>query len=188
MIGQDRLPNRQQDWPNPAQPYRNDQTWVWRQIGMMGQDLLPFRQQDWPNPVAPPRIDATWLQGFSVLLSQLVVLYPHNQYDWPNPVTPPRLDQFMGWSQTRMLGRDLLPFRQQDWPLPGQPTRLEQSWAWSQTRMQGQDRLPFRQQDWPLPALHNVPRIDVSFIFVPQQTVPITIPSLRLRTLMGWGL
>jgi hypothetical protein len=92
MLGQDRLPNRQQDWPLPQQPrvLRTDQV----------QNLLltafaptgaPFRQTDWQLPTPASRQAITW--GFNLLQSTLappVVAAPFNQLDWPLPRATPR--------------------------------------------------------------------------------------------------
>jgi hypothetical protein len=41
MLGQDTLPFRQQDWPNPTPPPSPGPTTTWNQTGMIGQDVLP---------------------------------------------------------------------------------------------------------------------------------------------------
>lgn len=166
MAGQDRLPNRQQDWPLSVlySLPRIDQTWAWRQTDKFGQDLLPFRQQDWQNPAAPPPAAFTWSWNQTGAFGQDKL--PNRQQDWPNPVGPAPLDQAwtQGFSPLRTTVTVTFPFRQQDWPLPGQPPQIDQTWAWNQTGKLGKDVLPFRQQDWPNPALHTLPRIDATFI------------------------
>jgi hypothetical protein len=118
MLGQDTLPFRQQDWPNPTPPPSPGSTTTWNQTGMIGQDVLPSGSKTGPLPVQPPTPGnpITWRQ--TVMLGQDVL--PFRQRDWPLPPLHalPRIDLSVARSQTRMLFQDVLPFRQTDWPLP----------------------------------------------------------------------
>jgi len=151
MLGKDRLPNRQQDWPIPPAPPNIDHGWAWRQVDKLGKDTLPFRQQDWPNPLPPSLVDANWTRGFEPLRSGPIQAPLDQNAYYDRPTYPPFIDQTWVWRQVGMLGQDKLPFRQQDWPNPT-PTISVQTWTWRQTGMLGRDVLPFRQQDWPNPV------------------------------------
>jgi hypothetical protein len=127
------VPSNQYDWPNPAQPYRIDQTWT---FGLPQSPLAtrPFTQLDWPNPVQPYRIDQTWT-------ARALTARPFAQFDWPLPVQPSRLDQT--WTARALTAR---PFAQLDWPLPVQPSRIDQTWT-----VRSLTARPFAQLDWPNP-------------------------------------
>ncbi|HEX8815796.1 MAG TPA: hypothetical protein VF753_09865 [Terriglobales bacterium] len=57
---------RQQDWPNPVQPPRLDQTWAAAyNRNLIGQDKLPFLQRDWPLPTQPAQLDQTWVAPYN---------------------------------------------------------------------------------------------------------------------------
>lgn len=81
------FPFAQDDWPNPTQPSRLDQSWTWNQTKYLGKDRLPNRQQDWPIPYP-----IQWYQDYQVNLLQTTLfttpaLPSIRQYDWPLPRT-----------------------------------------------------------------------------------------------------
>jgi hypothetical protein len=51
LIGQDRLPNRQADWPLPREAFKPNWSFgASYNRNLIGKDRLPFRQVDWPVP------------------------------------------------------------------------------------------------------------------------------------------
>jgi hypothetical protein len=91
LVGQDRLPNRQQDWPlTQSATAAVIQTWI-QSVNLA---LL-----------APP------------VVGPLGVL--SNQYDWPLTPPAPQPDRgvFVSFNKN-LIGQDRLPSRQTDWPLP----------------------------------------------------------------------
>lgn len=166
LIGQDKLPNRQQDWPVPKGPEYHVQfrTWAWQyNPNLIGQDQFPNRQQDWPLPTAPWRSNdlRAWIW---YLTPYIPVLSPFSQTDWPLPVAPFRPNDLRTWVwnyNPNLIGKDKLPFRQQDWPLPVPNYRpRDLTWAWSYNlNLIGKDKFPTRQQDWVLPVGIRYPAI-----------------------------
>lgn len=176
LPGQDKLPDRQNDWPDPvrgispfvaisAQPSGSPVNLTL----LPGKDSLPIRQQDWPNP----RLSVSHVAAISAqVLGQSVPIEEAEeataQYDWPVPrgAQQPVQTQPIGSPTllTLLPGRDQLPIRQRDWPNPtlgksayaadtgqllGSPLNL--------TTLVGQDALPFNQDQWPNPRLRNDP-------------------------------
>jgi len=182
LIGQDQLPFRQQDWPNPTQPSKIDPTWAASyNKNLIGQDRLPFRQQDWPLTPAPQQAAQTWIDQTKILLT--AVQRPFVQSDWPVPQPPQGAIQT--WINTVSLALNASlgkPFAQTDWPNPTQPARdptLSTVAAGYNLNLIGQDRLPNRQQDWPLPAAHALSQIPLQimvagkpFFLVPPTPLP----------------
>jgi hypothetical protein len=136
------------DWPNPVQPYRIEQTWLWRQVDKIGKDKLPTRQYDFPNPQP-----VQWYQSWTQPGIQATAGSPFSQTNWPNPPTLSRIDQSWceGFPTPGFLSA---PFSQQDWPLSSQPYRLDQSWVESGNAL-GFIGSPFSQSDWPNPKPVN---------------------------------
>lgn len=126
LIGEDKLPNRSTERPNPVIPAPIDQTWIQRHVQFTGKDTLPSNQDDWPNSQSVQWY-RDWSQSFA--LTHQVVQKPLNQYDWPNQGQPyQRLDQT--WLQSyRLTGQDKLPNRQQDWT---NPSPVQWSLGWTQ--------------------------------------------------------
>jgi hypothetical protein len=151
LVGKDRLPFRQSDWPVPKGPQRAIDLLTWIDVHVrFGKDALPFNQQDWP-PVPkgwPPRQD--YQQAVRIGLIGKDTL-PFRQSDWPVPKTrlPVALTHID--IHVRYAGQDTLPFNQDDWPNPkGQPPR--QDWVVSSSiSLTTVTQAPFNQEDWPVP-------------------------------------
>src|SRR5882672_3844427 len=114
-------------YDRPTYPPFIDQTWVWRQVGMLGQDKLPFRQQDWPNPTPTISVQ-TWTWRQTGMLGRDVL--PFRQQDWPNPIGPLRpLIQNLYRPLSGVTVSAQLPFTQYDWPNPVRPPGIDQTWT-----------------------------------------------------------
>lgn len=172
LPGQDALPFRQLDWPNPVLPLSRLVARIATAEGtaenltlLSGQDQLPRNQFDWPNPRGPLQPIQTQPYGTALILTTLVGkdILPLNQDDWPNPVLPisrtaALLAQPLGVPVVLNLypGQDALPFRQLDWPNPVLPvSRLVAVTAQplGQNPEEEATEVPLSQDDWPNPVL-----------------------------------
>jgi hypothetical protein len=121
LIGQDQLPFRQTDWPNPVAPPQV-QGWIDQTKILLAQPSGPLdvvaNQFDWPLPQRQPQQIQTWTNTITALI---LGAKPFAQTDWPNP-TPfardPTLASIAASYNQNLIGQDRLPNRQQDWPLP----------------------------------------------------------------------
>jgi hypothetical protein len=119
LIGQDQLPFRQSDWPNPQAPLQAAQTWIDQTKILLAQPAGPLgslaNQFDWPLPQPQAAQVQTWINTTTALIAK-----PFAQTDWPNP-TPfardPTLSTIAASYNANLVGQDQLPNRQQDWPL-----------------------------------------------------------------------
>lgn len=142
LIGQDKLPFRQQDWPLTPD-IREPRTWL---AGFRPDRIKPFNQQDWPVPIAPQQPALSWTASYNLNLIGQDRL-PFRQQDWP---LTPDVREPRTWLQGFRADR-IKPFNQQDWPVPIAPQQPAYSWTASYNlNLIGKDQLPFRQQDWPL--------------------------------------
>jgi hypothetical protein len=183
LVGQDQLPNRQQDWQNPV-PLQWYRDWS---INLLESTLFvkttPFAQYDWPVPVAPLRIDETFAASFNKNLIGQDRL-PNRQQDWPLSLAAAQSVQT--WIQSVNIGL-LTPagplgsvFNQYTWPLTlavQQPDRFVG--ASYNKNLIGQDRLPNRQADWPLPN-RGPQQPDRGFSFFNPNYYPPTPPPPAL--------
>jgi hypothetical protein len=183
LVGQDQLPNRQQDWQNPV-PVQWYRDWS---INLLESTLFvkttPFAQYDWPVPVAPLRIDETFAASFNKNLIGQDRL-PNRQQDWPLSLAAAQSVQT--WIQSVNIGL-LTPagplgsvFNQYSWPLTlavQQPDRVVG--ASYNKNLIGQDRLPNRQADWPLPN-RGPQQPDRGFSFFNPNYYPPTPPPPAL--------
>lgn len=146
LVGQDALPNRQQDWANPV-PVQWYRDWS---INLLESTLfvktVPFAQFDWPVPIAPLRID----EGFTASYNRNLIgqdQLPFRQLDWPTTPVPQRAIDLNTWiDRVRLLLA--VPLRQLDWPNPIQPPTQVQTWL--NTFIPPSAISPFKQLDWPL--------------------------------------
>ena len=122
LIGQDQLPFRQQDWPNPQRVVERAQTWIDQTKIQLTAVQNPFRQSDWPAPTTAQQPIQSWTSSFNLNLVGQDKL-PFRQSDWPltpsaRPGRDPTLDSWTGRFNLNLIGQDRLPNRQQDWSLP----------------------------------------------------------------------
>lgn len=100
LIGQDKLPNRQQDWVNPQSViwYQNWHLNLLQTTLALGANKLSS-QYDWPLSYS-----TQWYQNWSQnLVLGKVFAPPFSQTDWPLPTPVFRLDQFTGYNLTLNL-------------------------------------------------------------------------------------
>jgi hypothetical protein len=163
MLGRDRLPIRQQDWPPPQRvTWYRDWELSLLQSTLTPAAALPFNQDDWQLPRTPQPINQTWTWNQVPMLGR--DLLPFNQNDWP---TPRRIIWYRDWSANLLettLAVTQAPVRQQDWPLsiplPRQAVTVTWSFNFALTFVAPVVR-PFNQYNWPLP---QVPKpIDQAF-------------------------
>lgn len=150
LIGQDKLPIRQQDWPNPPPVYWY-RDWLFH-LPQEEPQTNPFNQFDWPNPYP-----VQWYRDWSAILGPGLLIAPFKQTDWP---TPPPVQWYKDWEwrQVDKLGFDILPFREQDWPNPKDYSRLpDYSWIYPLYILPiPAGAKPFLQSDWPLPIPYEI--------------------------------
>jgi len=139
LVGQDQLPNRQQDWPlTPAQGRSVDlATWINR---VQFQLFKPFAQTDWPNPTPFARDPtlATIAESFNRNLAGQDRL-PNRQQDWPlsAPAPQPLLQVMVQGKWFNLVPVQALPpganFYDRPVLRPGTAANLDQaSWRWAQ--------------------------------------------------------
>lgn len=159
-------PFNQYDWPLTRTPGRIDETWTWRQVGMLGQDQLPVGDQSYDlTPKSPPRLPyygTEWRQvgmlGQDRLPTgdQITDLTSHRYI-------PFRLEQTWTWRQVGMLGKDQLPTGQQVYDLTPKPAPRSPYYGteWRQVGMLGQDRMLVGDQIYDLPVRAPLRPIDL---------------------------
>lgn len=214
LIGKDKLPNIQKDWPNPRAYLRIDETWLWSTSPF--NLLSPFNQLDWPLSGRYPRPEETLTEWYNLnLIGQ--DLLPFNQDDWPNPKANPRLDETWIWNTfisnypivvvqtpfnqldwpnpqriswdrfwTSNMGPGFLiaPFRQLDWPLPRPYPRLDQSWIFLPLSEEELGQSPFNQLDWPIPSGWRAVRLDYFGSEGPQEII-VLLPEVHFKPFMS---
>jgi hypothetical protein len=150
-------PFLQSDWPNPTQPYRIDQTWSFRQVGMIGQDQLATGEQRTELPDRGPlraQDLLTWIQTVNLALTTTPAALNvtiSKVFDRPILAVPPA----QSWTSSynlNLIGQDQLPFRQQDWPLTSAQGRAG-DWIQQTALVLTAVQRPFVQSDWPLPQV-----------------------------------
>jgi hypothetical protein len=148
-------PFLQTDWPNPTQPYRIEQTWAYRQVGMFGQDKLPSGEQISELPPRDARILQVWIAQTNIALLTQPPILPitiSKYFDRPQLPIPPAQDWEWTYNQN-LVGQDQLPARQSDWPNPIPPA-LVKDWI-QQTNLalltQPPALLPYKRSLYDLP-------------------------------------
>jgi hypothetical protein len=194
LVGQDALPFRQQDWPNPIAAQQAAQTWIDQTKILLAVVQNPFSQYDWPTPRDYARQVQTWINTVPLAL----VAKPFAQTDWPNP-TPlardPTLATIAASYNKNLIGQDRLPNRQQDWPLsvghalaqiPLQ-IMVQGKWFNLVPPVPGPVGVLFNNYDWPVPI--GYPPIFQSITNRDNFLQPPPVSALPpLRTLMGTGV
>jgi hypothetical protein len=96
LVGKDKLPSRQSDWPLTPAPVREANLGSWGTFTNLGFFNLPVGRVVYDlSPIAAPRgsLDIYgWVQGLPEALRPQPK-QPFNQFDWPLPTYPFRLDQ-----------------------------------------------------------------------------------------------
>jgi hypothetical protein len=160
LIGQDALPFRQQDWPNPLAAQQAAQTWIDQTKIALTTPTLIIRQSDWPVPTAPQQPAQSWTSWYNFNLIGQDQL-PNRQQDWPLTPAQGRSADLSTWIN-RVQWQLFKPFAQTDWPNPTpfarDPTLTTIAASYNKNLI-GQDRLPNRQQDWPLSDGHRLAQI-----------------------------
>lgn len=150
LVGQDRLPIRQQDWPVTLGKVPAIQTQPQGMPPLFLSPASPFAQLSWPNPRGPQQPVQTQPYGSASLLTLLPGkdALPVRQQDWPLPQRPrqPTLTQPQG-----VLLSPLAPFRQTSWPNPQLPVSRVAALAAQPLGRVVSQATPFRQIDWPNP-------------------------------------
>lgn len=149
LVGQDVLPNRQDDWPNP-QPVQ----WYnwWYQPGLIEEELLVpsgARFFDLPPIGYEPNPRRSWEWWYNLNLIGQDKLPFKGPYDLPpvDYVTEPNPRRSWEWRQVGYLNQDRLPVRQQDWPVPPPVIWYREAYiGFLSSRL-----TPFNQLDWPNP-------------------------------------
>ena len=165
LIGKDKLPFFNRDWPNPKDYQRlSDYTW----IGVSGISFLPFNKFDWPNPY-PAQWYRSWEYWYNLDLINQDRL-PNRQQDWPNPYPVQWYQHWENWYDYNLINQDKLPNRQQDWPNP-YPVQWYQDFSQGFSLFRGglvRQPFQFSQYDWPVPK--DYLRIDETwtYTFLPE--------------------
>jgi hypothetical protein len=82
LIGQDQLPIRQTDWPNPQRVVERAQTWIDQTKIQLAVVQNPFFQTDWPIPRTAQPAAQSWTSSYNLNLIGQDRL-PNRQQDWP---------------------------------------------------------------------------------------------------------
>jgi hypothetical protein len=200
LIGQDQLPFRQTDWPNPVAPVQV-QGWIDQTKILLAQPAGPLgtiaNQFDWPLPQRQPQQVQTWTNTITALI---LGAKPFAQTDWPNP-TPfardPTLTTIAASYNKNLIGADRLPNRQQDWPLSSAhalsqiPLQIMVQGKWFNLVPPTPLGLPLtsgRLFDRPQLRLDSAADIAWPAWRWPQITPPPVSAIVPLRTLMGTGV
>jgi hypothetical protein len=158
LVGQDQLPFRQSDWPNPIPPALV-KDWIQQtNIALLTQPpaLLPYRRSYFDLPIAGPQQPAqTWTWQYNLNLigkdqlpigAEITELAPSQK-----PAEQPQLRSWAWWYNQNLIGQDELPFRQSDWPLTPAAQRAADLAIWID-RVKFWLLKPFAQTDWPNPT------------------------------------
>lgn len=154
LTGQDQLPDRWREFPNPRGAKGSISLLSWLETPLPLPFSSPFGPYNWPNPAGRPR-SQHWLQGFRILEVQ-VEENPFRQTEWLNPVGPGYAISLRTWSdptKINLIGQDQLPGNQFDWPVPKGASRrpLQHSWtSWISLALEAATR-PHKQLNWPNP-------------------------------------
>jgi len=155
LVGQDRLPFRQQDWPLPTPNPRSLDlvSWIDRAKSYLQR---PGRQLDWPIPRGYQQPIQTFTASYNLNLIGKDQL-PVGEVVTDIPPQPALSSiQLRTWIQALNLALTVAPiqrpFNQYDWPVnPGPRQPIQVFTSFYNRNLIGKDKLPFRQQDWPLP-------------------------------------
>jgi hypothetical protein len=159
LVGQDQLPFRQQDWPNPILP-ATLRDWIQQtNLALLAQPptLLPYKRTLYELPLAGPQQAASWTWQYNLnLIGQDAMIKSAQVTDLP-PIYPPYINQLRTWAwwyNFDLIGQDQLPFRQMDWPLTPAAQRAVDLGTWiDRTKfLLNQLYKPFAQYDWPNPT------------------------------------
>ncbi len=141
LIGQDRLPIRQMDWPLPQAPYRSPElvSWIDRVKLLLA---VPFKQTDWPNnlgPLQPNRSFATVFPRTLIGQDKLPVGTDYTDRPQIDPIAARTWIQSVNLALTTALK----PFNQTDWPNTLGHIQFNRSFATVFPRvLVGKDQLP----------------------------------------------
>jgi hypothetical protein len=158
LIGQDQLPNRQQDWPNPIPPAAL-RDWIQQtNLALLTQPpaLLPYRRSYFDLPIAAPQPGAqswTWQYNFNLIGKDQLPVGAEFTELAPSQKAPEQvqLHSWAWWYGLDLIGQDQLPFRQQDWPLTSAAQRAVDLATWID-RVKFWLLTPFNQTYWPNPT------------------------------------
>ena len=159
-------PFSQDDWPNPQQPWRLDQTWTRSyNLNLIGQDAMLVGEQRYelaPSQVPPEQIQLhswAWSYNLSLVGKDRLPIGEQRYELAPGQVTPEQI-QLHSWSWSYNLnlrGKDQLPTGVQRYDLsPIWPPYINQlrTWSWQYNlNLIGQDRFPTGEQVWERPIL-----------------------------------
>ncbi len=172
LLGKDKLPFRQLDWPPPPPPLPppNLSAVGWYNRNLVGQDKLPIRQLDWPVPRGAQLGDGSFIQPANLKLlippAGTLPLTTFAQYDWPLP-------QADRWPYRAVLDKpSYLAYEfldtfygapgqvpQYDYPLPARLLNPNVSYVWPSPLELLQSPpatplgQPFNQHVWPTPQV-----------------------------------
>jgi hypothetical protein len=158
LLGQDQLPIRQQDWPNPIPPLLV-KDWIQQtNLALLAQPpaLLPYRRSYTDLPVPAPQQPAqSWTFSYNLnLIGKDQLPIGAELYELAPSQKPPEQVQLHSWAwcyDLNLIGQDELPFRQQDWPLTPAAQRAVDLATWVD-RVKWWLLKPFAQLDWPNPT------------------------------------
>jgi hypothetical protein len=190
LVGQDQLPFRQSDWPNPIAPLPPALTWIDQtKLSLIAK---PFLQNDWPLTPAPAQPAQSWTASYNLNLIGQDRL-PFRQNDWPLTPAAQRQVDLANWIN-RVQFQLQKPTAQYDWPNPIPPFRdptIATIARGYNLDLIGQDQLPNRQQDWPNPIApdpYAALRVWISSVNIAlTQILPPLAPPLLMST-KDWPL
>jgi hypothetical protein len=160
LIGQDQLPIRQSDWPNPIPPATLRDWIAQTNLALLTQPpaLLPYKRTLYELPPAGPQQAApSWTWQYNLNLIGQDAMIKSAQVTDLAPIYPPYINQlrtWVWWYSLELIGQDELPFRQTDWPLTPAAQRAVDLGTWiDRTKfLLAQLYKPFAQYDWPNPT------------------------------------
>jgi hypothetical protein len=159
LIGQDQLPTRQQDWPNPIPPALVKDWIQSTNLALLTQPpaLLPYHRTHVDLPIAGPQQSAqTWIASYNLNLigkdqlpigAGLVELAPAQK-----PPEQVQLHSWAWWYNLNLVAQDQLPFRQSDWPLTPAAQRAADLATWIDRAKFWLLGTPVNQTYWPNPT------------------------------------
>ena len=165
----------------PRTAQRIDETWTWRQVGMLGQDQLPVGAQVTdlaPRAAARSSYYGTeWRQVDKLGLDRLPVgtqIYDTTAQRY----VPYRPEQTTTWRQVTMLGQDRLPIGAQSFDLPPKPPARSSYYGteWRQVDKLGLDTLPAGAQSIDLTPKAALRQVDLSNLAQSTNLALLTAP------------
>lgn len=142
----------QDDWPNPTQPSRLDQTWTWQyNKNLIGKDQLPTGEQIYDLVPSQRPADQVQLRAWQWSYNLNLVgkdRLPAGEQVSDLPPRDPRELRAWQWSYNlNLIAKDQLPTGEQVSDLPPRDPRELRVWTWSYNlNLIGQDRLPTGEQ------------------------------------------